>query len=170
MTPPRIRPRFRLHVPNASPSDTFNKIARQVETQHPDLQITAIGHHLVLQLPDHQQRYWSPQLTVEAEEHEKGGTRVRCLFAPKPTVWTFFVFLYSVSAFAALIGLITGCVQHSLNLAASGFWVIPPAALLFGLAYALALKGQHLSREQMDYLHQTLHDALTGMPFTEETS
>ena len=155
-------------MPAHSPEEVFTKIKSASESLHPAIHVTAIGHHIVLQLPDEEQRYWSPQLTAEAEPHDDGGTLVRCLFAPKPAVWTFFIFLYSVSAFAALIGLITGGVQLSLQLTPSGFWITPLAVILFGVAYGLALKGQQLSRAQMERLHNYFLSTLNPMAFAEE--
>ena len=49
--------------------------------------------HLVLTVPDAQQHFWSPWLTIELSPGD-AGTHLRATFSPHPSVWTGFAFGY----------------------------------------------------------------------------
>jgi hypothetical protein len=84
-------------------------------------------------------------------------------------IWSFFVALYAISAFAAMVGLIFGYSQWTLGSAPVGFWVVPVAVVLAGIVYALALTGQKLSQDQMYMLRAYVEDAI-GEDYTAEVS
>lgn len=58
--------------------------------------------HIFIDLPKEEQKLWTPQLEVVVEQKENGSL-IRGLFAPKPSMWTFFIFLHFVDAIAFLI-------------------------------------------------------------------
>ena len=83
--------------------------------------------------------------------------------------WTFYMFLSSVLAFIAIIGLILGFVQWQSGMDAWGFWgtfLGLPGLLVLYLISAL---GQRLSAHQMDELKGRLDPLLEGLD-SEETA
>ena len=55
-------------------------------------------NHIWMNMPDAKREYWSPHLHLELEKNENGGTHIRRLFGPEPTLWTLFMFLHFMVA------------------------------------------------------------------------
>ena len=153
----RIRPRFKEEV-LLTQQEIKEKIKLQL-AENPDQWLGKIvDNHVILRIPPEQQHYWSPQLTLELEEHGK-STIIRGLFGPKPGVWTMFVFFYSAIGFLTLMGLIFGLSQMMLNMNAYGLWAVPVGLFIMIGLFAMSKIGQRLGHDQMHLLNKLLFDS-----------
>jgi len=154
----RLRPRFKEKVQLRS-NEIKTRIRNSLEKNGEKWLGKIVDDHIILRIPENQQHFWSPQLTLELED-QNDETLIRGLFGPKPGVWTMFVFFYSSVGFLTLMGLIFGLSQMMLKMDAYGLWSLPVgSSILFGL-FILSKLGQRLSREQMYQLNSLLMDAL----------
>ena len=164
----QIRPRFRINSPH-SPEYILETLASKLEDPEAPVTGKVVTHHVVLNIPVRDQHYWSPQLHMEVEEAE-GGSLIRGLFGPKPTVWTFFIFMYSVIGLLGVIALTFGLSQWSIGVYAWAFWGVPLSAVLYVIVYFIARTGQHMGKEQMGVLQNFLDKAIEVKGSTTEQS
>jgi hypothetical protein len=125
------------------------------------------GRWCEIHLPESEQRLWTPYLSIRAD-HEAEGSSLFARFAPRPGVWTFFVFLYAAIAFLMVLGGIFGYVQWASNETPWGLWAVGlgvPA--LLGLHVA-SYVGQRLARAQTRELQRRLDELLVGLPVIGE--
>ena len=61
-----------------------------------------VGDHVVIDVAESEEHFWSPQLQLEIEELEKGSI-IKGLFGPKPQLWTLFMFIHFGVALAFAI-------------------------------------------------------------------
>lgn len=155
-----FRPRFRFQTP--LPSDEIvNRVKTHLKEKNPeDIRSRMIDTHLVLRISPETRHFWSPQADVSLETLDEGGTLVRCLFGPVPTVWTMFMFFYALLGFVALIGLMIGFSQWSLDESAWAFWLVPGTLIPAGLLYFAAWEGKRLAHDEMRLLKNFLDEAL----------
>jgi len=154
----QVRPRFRLEI-EETPKAVKQKIDEALKSEAAILNGEIVKDYIVLKIPENQQHYWSPQLSLEIEAKNKGSL-IRGLYGPKPGVWTMFVFFYSLIGFLTMLGLIFGFSQLMLKMDPYGFWVVfVGSALLIGL-FIISKIGQRLGMEQMHQLKDFLDTAL----------
>ena len=101
-------------------------------------------------------------------DHEKVGSSIFGRFAPKPEVWTFFMFLYVLVAFLALFGAVFGYVQWASNEPPWGLWAVWIGIPLLGLLHLASYVGQRLGKDQMEELRSRLDEVTAGLPLREE--
>jgi len=154
----QIRPRFKIES-GYKKEHILQLLDSAVSGESSPVVGKVVTHHVVLNIPPEQQHYWSPQLHLEVEDY-RDGSLIRGLFGPKPTVWTFFVFIYSVIGLFGLITLTFGLSKWMLGEVSFWLWGIPLSILASVVVYFVARTGQHLGREQMgmlkDFLDQTI--------------
>ena len=119
----------------------------------------------MLRIPETRRYLWSPELDVtfdplDPDDDRSDGVRVRCLFTPRPSVWTVFAFGYAVLAIVGLAGGLFGLAQLSLGEPPWGFGVMLGAFVLLGSVYAATFIGQGLAATQMYELRRTLDEGL----------
>ncbi len=155
-----MRPRFAVDV-SCDVETLVERLAENVAQAEPPLAGDFDPVHCVLRIPQPRRAFWSPELdlTFECLEPEAEGTparnRVRCLFAPRPSVWTGFAFVFAVLGAAAVAGAIYGSAQLALGESPSAFLAIPAALVLAGLTYGSSFVGQGLALAQMYELRRT---------------
>jgi len=154
----RIRPRFK-EIVALSPEQVTGNIREQLAANANVCKGEIIDHHVILKIPSQHQHYWSPQLSLELEEHD-AGTLIRGLYGPKPGVWTMFVFFYSAFGFLTLMGLLFGLSQLMLKMDAYGLWAAPVGAVILIGLFVVSKVGQNLSKQQMRQLHDFLMRAV----------
>lgn len=156
----RIRPRFKEEFP-LSQQEIKDRIKAKLQDNPNKWLGKIVDNHVILKIPAGEQHYWSPQLTLELEEHGN-STIIRGLFGPKPGVWTMFVFFYSAIGFLTLMGLIFGLSQLMLKMSAYGLWAVPVGGFLLIGLFVISKIGQRLSHEQMHQLNTALFDSIEG--------
>lgn len=155
-----MRPRF--VVPVSCGSDAVLDALREgLPAAQPPIAGEFSPGHCVLSLPRGRRSLWSPELDVTFESETAGeGTRVRCLFAPRPAVWTGFFFVCAVLAAVGVVGGMYGLAQLGLGhepwaLAAPGL-----ALVGIGIVWLASKIGQGLSAQQMYELRAFLDRGL----------
>ena len=63
-----------------------------------DYQLKTKHNHIWMNMPEAKREYWSAHLHLELEPKQDGGTHIRGLFGPDPTLWTLFMFLHFMVA------------------------------------------------------------------------
>lgn len=157
-----LRPRFSHSTP--CDVETLVKVLHeQARHASPPLEGIFTPEHCVLRLPEERRSFWSPELDLTFEplsDEPLHGVRLRGLFAPRPSVWTGFAFVYAVLAAVALASGLYGLAQMGLGQATSGFSVAMAAALALGGLYAASLVGQGLAAGEMYELRAHLDACL----------
>ena len=111
-----------------------------------------LPNYIVLKVPQEDQHYWSPQLSLMLEPMEK-GTIIRGLYGPKPSIWTMFIFAYAVLGVGAMFVGIIGFARLNLNMPAPILWLLLVIAILALLVYLTAQVGQKKGAEQTFRIH-----------------
>lgn len=121
-----------------------------------------VGHHLVLDIPENENHFWSPQLHVEVEKKDEETTIVKGLLGPKPQVWTFFMFLHFAVAISFLVFLVIAYSNYTLDkdygFALTMDIILPIIWLVFYIGGQL---GKRKGYTQMQELHDFLMESLS---------
>ena len=164
--PTQLRPSRRVHLPLSR--DEAVASVREILQSSTDAECwQGKGRWCEIRLPESEQRLWTPYLSIRAD-HEPEGSSLFARFAPRPEVWTFFVFVYSAIAFFVVFGGVLGYVQWASGEAAWGLWAVwlgIPALLLMHLA---SYVGQRLARAQTEELQRRLDAVLAALPVERE--
>ncbi|NNL66165.1 MAG: hypothetical protein HKP30_07985 [Myxococcales bacterium] len=160
-----MRPRFAVEV-SCEVETLVAMLEEDAARADPPLEGHFDPGHCVLRIPEARRAFWSPELdlTFERVERDAGGApashRVRCLFAPRPAVWTGFAFVFAVLFAAGVVGVLYGLAQLTLGEPPIAFWAVPAAGALAALTYASSFIGQGLSLSQMYEMRRVLDQSL----------
>ena len=154
-----IRPRFKIESPD-TPDMVLDKIRQHLKEDTSCIGQTVSGF-ATLSLPQEEQHYWSPQLSITIEEHEQGSL-LRGLYGPRPAVWTMFAFFYSFIGFAILMVTMVGASFLTIGRPGTILWLIPVLVAIFLSLFLVANYGKKLGRDQMRTLH-TFIESCTGL-------
>lgn len=156
----RIRPRYTFSVP-LKKADVLNKLREALKDMPSGLEGKFVKPLVVVSVSKENRHFWSPELSLDIEEKEK-GTEIRCTLGPRSSLWTMFATFYGFSILVGIAGLVLGFSQLTLGMNAYGFWLVPVSIILLASAYGIALTGQKLSYEQMlelrNFIKKTLKD------------
>lgn len=156
----KIRLRFKIETDTPA-----KEIVSKIDDALKKVDVPCLGkinrNFITLQLPLEEQHYWSPTLTVTLEEYEK-VTTIRGLYGPRPTVWTMFVFFYSIIGLATLVIGTVGLSYKMLDKPTTILWWVPILAVIFLTLYLVAYFGQKLGHQQIEKLH-TFFENATGL-------
>jgi hypothetical protein len=125
------------------------------------------GRWCEIHLPEEEQKIWTPHLSLRLD-HEDRGSSIFARFAPKPEIWTFFMFLYVLVVFLILFGATFGYVQWASNEPAWGLWAVWLGLPVLGLIHLAAYMGQRLGRSQMEDLKSRLDEVVGELPIRSE--
>lgn len=154
----RVRPRFTAEVP-LPPESLAAHINEQLMSMEAPCKGTIYAQYGTIYLPEKEQHYWSPQLTLHLEATE-GGTSVRGLYGPRASVWTFFIFLYAVLSLATIMVSVIGLSYYMLGKPAQILWLLPLFIGAFLALYLGAQSGQRIGRPQLQTLHHFIEECL----------
>lgn len=154
-----IRPRFKLKI-NHNPEEAIEHVESKLLAD--DFVTGLRDRTLIFVKPKNKdQHYWSPEMSVRIEEEEYDDyTTVSCLIGPKQTVWTLFIFLYSLIFAASTFGGIFGLVKYMNNDDKSWLWVIPAGVICTASLFVVSKIGQKKGRDEMLYLVSFIYHAL----------
>ena len=147
-----VRPRFKIESTETM-ENISNKIKIALKAPNAPCTGKMKPRFFTLHIPEEEQHYWSPQLTITLDETEQGCT-IRGVYAPRPSVWTMFVFFYSIIAMAIFVISIVGVSYWSLQKESSIMWFVPVLGIVFLSLYLVAFFGQKMGHKQMEQLHQ----------------
>ena len=63
-----------------------------------NLVVKCVDDHVFIRYPKQEQNFWTPQLHIEVNQKEDGGSKIYGLFGPSPNVWLAFMFLHFIVA------------------------------------------------------------------------
>ncbi len=115
--------------------------------------------YITLHIPEEEQHYWSPQLSMSIEEHDE-GTEIHGTYGPHPNIWSAFFYGYAAIAIVSLFVGIWGC---SLWMLKKDPWVLWGLPVLGGIAlvmYIVAQGGQKFGAEQTFTLHHFFEETV----------
>jgi len=157
---PHVRPRFQLQT-----RLTANEIVERFRTQlsRPDCPVVGKAHrvYISLMLPEEEQHYWSPRLTITLEDLEDENARLlRGVYGPRPAVWTMFVFFYFVIGILVVFISIIGSSNLALGNSGAILWWVPVLLTVLASLYLVSRFGERLGREHMVILHRFVEETL----------
>lgn len=154
----KLRPRFRKVCSGTIEEHTtfFKELFNNTD----DFNGTVATSFIKIRIAPKDNHYWSPELTLMLEEHEK-GTLIRGLYSPKSSVWTMFAFAYGTISLLLIGIIIWGGVEWQMNSDTSLLSFGVPVLLGVGLlVYMIAQFGQKIGAEQMFALHHFFEDSI----------
>ena len=141
----------------------MSKISELLSKSKEHIKGRIVDNHIILDIPEKDVHYWSPQLNfrIEAHEEKENYSIARGLIGPRPAVWTLFMFIYFS---VGLIGFFISAYGFSLYMIGefSHFiWAFPIAILFMLTAYRAGKYGEQLGKDQIEILKQFVRDALS---------
>ena len=104
----RTRPRFSQHL-SLPPSEVENQIASRISASDHRCIVKRFPGYLTLRIPDEDQHFWSPQLTLSLNPDGDGGTEIVGIYGPNTNVWAMFLYGYltvgTLGAFTGIFGI-----------------------------------------------------------------
>jgi hypothetical protein len=162
---PRLRPTFTIPL-RPGREEAIERIREGLSAAVPASRWIGKGRWAELHVPGGEERVWSPHLSIRIDDfdahHQSAGhpPDTGCVlfgrFAPRPEVWTGFVFLYAAIAFLSLLGAIFGYVQWASNEPAWGLWATAIGVPVLAALHLASWFGQRWSHGQMVELRDIL--------------
>jgi hypothetical protein len=147
----RVRPRFK-HFSSDSKEEVEKRLVTALANCQNNCVAVHLPGHMYIKIPLEERHFWSPQLHVTFEESD-GGTIIRGLYGPNPTVWAIFFFGYVALGLIFFFAGMWGLSRLSLGMSYDVLWVLPITAVLAIMLYIIAQTGQKIGAEQMYRLH-----------------
>lgn len=116
--------------------------------------------YVTLRIPDQEQHFWSPQLTISLEPTDDGRTRLEGTYGPNTSVWSMYLYGYLLVGTASLFAAVFGLSQWLAGTRAWGLWILAGLATCAAGFYLVAQFGQKLGARQTFQLHQELEAAV----------
>ena len=155
-----LRPRFKMDF-NENQQKIITKFKENLNQKNCKYCSKIIDGHIIIDVYGEENHFWSPQLNIEVVEIDENKAVVKGLFGPKPQVWTLFMFIHFIMAFAFMVFIIMAYVQWNLkseySFALTMIFVVP---VLWFLMYFLERLGKKKGHNQMDELHQFMMKTL----------
>ena len=134
----KLRPRFRKVCSGTINDHTSYFKDLLINTD--DFNGSVAASFIKIRIAPKDNHYWSPELTLMLEEHEK-GTLIRGLYSPKSSVWTLFAFAYGTISLMLIGIIIWGGVEWQMNNDSTILTLGVPALLGIGiLIYFIAFQ------------------------------
>jgi hypothetical protein len=154
-----LKPRFKLRY-----SDPKQEIIEQFRVnlarETCPFPSKIVDHHIVIDVPEGTEHFWSPQLHVEVEE-EEGATVVKGILGPKPKIWTLFIFFHFAVAVTFFVFFVIfysrWSLGHDYTLSMTMCILMP---VLWVALYFAGQLGKKFGYDQMQDLHRFLTDTL----------
>lgn len=147
----KLRPRFKDEL-NLTPEEFQGLFDKALKSSKVFVGLVSESY-VVLKISPQERHFWSPQLTITCEKREEGGTTLRGLYGPKPSIWAVFFMGYATLSMLSLFSGVYGFSQWILDKPAPILWTIPVFASLAFILYLVAQTGQKVGAEQMFRLH-----------------
>ncbi len=170
MTDTTLRPRYKFSteltaeaIRGGLKTALKDKSVNEFELQH-----RSVSNHLIISFPQKHKHFWSPTLDVNLEDGQNGKTTVRVLIGPEPSIWTMFMFFYTLGGLAMVAGLVLGYSQWTLGKGVMALWLIPVGFAIVLFFYLAALGGKSKAQHQMKILKTFMEEAIGQPVFHEE--
>ncbi|GAB5419298.1 MAG: hypothetical protein Crog4KO_27270 [Crocinitomicaceae bacterium] len=155
-----IRPRFALKI-SQDPTKAMLCLEEGFKND-PTVGGVFAKQHLFLRIPESEQHYWSPELSVRIEVEEYTDyTTVSCLVGPQQSVWALWAFIYTSILLVTLFSGFYGWAQYNVNGSSPWLWVVPFGLLGLSTAFIASKIGQRKGRNQMLHLISFVYHELS---------
>lgn len=155
-----LRPRFRIDFEESEENliERFKENLNDVDCKYCS---KIVDQHIVIDVPNDEDHFWSPQLNIEIVKGESTESIVKGLFGPKPQVWTLFMFLHFAVGITFLIFLTLLYVRWTFesNLVFPTIMVIV-LPIIWVIFYVFGRWGRRQGKEQMEELHDFMMETL----------
>lgn len=155
----RIRPRF-IQIVEIDPEAAREQIVRRIESETSRCEVRSFPGYVTLLIPEKDQHFWSPQLSLSLEATAEGRTVIHGIYGPNANVWTLFLYGYLLVGSLGLFAGIFGCAQWIVGQTAWGLIVLGALVTIAIGLYFLAQFGQKLGARQTYLLHLTYEAAI----------
>jgi hypothetical protein len=132
----------------------IKKAIALLDTKKYPLQGKVVDNHVIIDIPQADTHYWSPQLNmrIEKDELDEKVSYLRGMIGPKPTVWTLFMFVYFSIGFLGFVMSSYGISKSFIGEKTILIWGFPIAILIMLTAYRAGKQGEKLGQEQIDII------------------
>lgn len=151
-----LRPRFYIELDKAQ-EELLLKFKDNLKEGNCKYCSKMIDGHIIIDVPQEEDHFWSPQLNIEVEKIDDSHSVVKGLFGPKPQVWTLFMFIHFGVAVAFFGFLTLWYVRWSLKEPTTFAMIMTIALPVFWIVlYILGSIGKKTGKKQMEELHDFL--------------
>jgi hypothetical protein len=150
----QVRPRFVADIA-LKPSEIVKNFNAALAQTNAPCKGEAAEHYATLYFPKNKQKYWTPILTLTISETEL-GSHIRGMYSPQPSIWTMFVFFYTVIGTLGVFALIIGGAQSTVGKNPWALWLSIPLFAILASLFFVAQYGKKKSRPQMSVIHDFL--------------
>ncbi|SDW39270.1 hypothetical protein SAMN05444411_101629 [Lutibacter oricola] len=155
-----LRPRFKMEF-EENKEQLINKFHDNLNDGECKYCSKIVDGHIIIDVPKENSHFWSPQLNIQVEKAEGEKTIVKGLFGPKPTVWTFFMFIHFAAAVAFIGFSIMWYVKYTIKQDTTLAMVMTISLPVFWfILYFLGRMGKRTGHKQMDELHSFMMKTL----------
>lgn len=150
----RTRPRFKLYT-GSSPEEYEAAVKSYLQKHQKYFSGSVHREAAVISVKTEENFFWKPQLSLRCEK-EDGKTVVRGVFAPNPSVWTLFAFLYFILGILEMVFLTLWFVGRQIKSTDFG-WALPASIGVFAGICGLFISakwGQKKSAKEMKLLRK----------------
>lgn len=157
---PSLRPRFQITVPLTADA-IVERFRRALGSPGCPLVGGATMKHVQLAIPAAERTTWSPTLDLMISDTDQGAL-LHGRIGPHPHIWTMFLGLHALVAFAGLGGLMYGFAQWTIGSTPWALWALPIALVLHGFVAGAAFIGQGLGADQVHRVRTFVEDTLAS--------
>ncbi|MEB8330773.1 GTP-binding protein [Flavobacteriaceae bacterium KMM 6897] len=153
-----LRPRFQLHL-NTSKEIVLTKFEKN---KKPTFLVKQIDDHIFIKFEQGLRTFWTPELHLELHEEDNSSCKIKGLFGPSPSLWTFFMFLhFGVATLFIVIGIwaYSNWALHKPFGLQMGILVI--LVVVWGLLYAFGRTGRKKGEPQMKELYTFMSEVIS---------
>ena len=156
-----LRPRVKLELIE-DPQELIAKFKKALGSEHCNFHGKIAGGHIVIDVPEKEAHFWSPQLHIEIDKIDQNNTQLKGLFGPKPQVWTLFMIFHFALAVAFIGFSIMAYVKMTLNESYIGPLIICISIpVIWAILYFLGNLGKRKSKGQMQELNDFMMEILS---------
>ena len=155
-----LKPRFKIerHEDNAK---IIKKFIDEFAQGGSNFLGKIVDNHIIIDVHKNEEHFWSPQLHVEVEDNENGGTLIKGLYGPKPQIWSLFMFMHFAVALAFMIFIVLTYTRWSLeqdySFALMMCIILP---ILWFVLYFIGRLGRKKGSAQIHQINAFLKDIL----------
>lgn len=154
----KMQPSFAVAIPTTA-DQAMIEIRKAIESSPIHSHAQSAGHCVDFKIPDQDQRFWSPHLSVQVSDTD-AGSRLFGRFSPRPEIWTMFMAIYFFAAIVGFGSIIYGYAQWALGSSPWALIGLPIGIFVILGLHIASVIGQNLSSDQMTLLRSQLDQAL----------
>ena len=145
--------RFReIEMHSGQPDDLLERFKNRKKEGIADLEMQIVYHSVFLKVTEANHKWWSPELTVNIEEHEQGSL-IRKVTGPNPGTFTFAMFVIIGAITIFIFALMFAFSQIQLNTSPLISFIVVGGSIIVALLMIMILGwGRKKAEGQMKLL------------------